>query len=254
MSNDQASSRQSRLEAYLDGRLGESDRAAFERELAGDPELRAAVERQREIDDALTALFPVPSPARLEAAGRLAAAATTPAAPRGARATRPWRLVAVAAAAALLFVGGWEIWLTMKPAKPSRQQFRTLATVYRDESRGDYKPQWVCANDEEFAQFVTDRFGHPLLVSADKPGDVEILGWSYANSLSPTTAYMLCRAEGHNVLVFVDLVEHENRDARCYGPPVFEFRRELGPFVFYELTPLDKPRVLPLLYEPDRGS
>jgi anti-sigma factor RsiW len=47
---------EARLDAYLDGELGEAERAAFERELARSPELRRALDARRDLDEALRTL------------------------------------------------------------------------------------------------------------------------------------------------------------------------------------------------------
>lgn len=52
------------IAAYLDGALARPDREAFEQEMLRRPELRAEVERQRRIDDALKRLFEPPPASR----------------------------------------------------------------------------------------------------------------------------------------------------------------------------------------------
>jgi anti-sigma factor RsiW len=47
---------EARLDAYLDGELGEAERAAFERELARSPELRRALDARRDLDRVLRTL------------------------------------------------------------------------------------------------------------------------------------------------------------------------------------------------------
>lgn len=90
--------RDERLMAYVDGELAEAERAAFERELAGDPELQRDVARQRELRRRLSAAFdPVleePVPLDLSLAAQ---AANAPG--------RGWRAPHWAAMAACLALG-----------------------------------------------------------------------------------------------------------------------------------------------------
>lgn len=91
--------RDERLMAYVDGELGEAERAAFEQELAVDPALQREVARQQELRGRLSATFdpvldePVPLQLRLAAE-----AANTPG-------RRSWRAPQWAAMAACLALG-----------------------------------------------------------------------------------------------------------------------------------------------------
>jgi len=91
--------RDERLMAYVDGELGEPERAAFEQELAADPELQREVARQQDLRRRLSAAFdpvleePVPLPLSLAAE-----AANAPG-------RRSWRAPHWAAMAACLALG-----------------------------------------------------------------------------------------------------------------------------------------------------
>jgi hypothetical protein len=71
-----------------------------------------------------------------------------------------------------------------------------------------------------------------------------MLGLSYPGGLSRDTTAMLCKVDGKPVMVFVDrpskdqplAVEHA--DAKTHV-----FRQERDGLVFYEVTPLDGPKV-----------
>jgi anti-sigma factor RsiW len=66
------------LDLYVDGLLDDERRAAFERKLFADPELAAALERQRSLKARLTAAFPVPEDPVAIAQRALAAARALP--------------------------------------------------------------------------------------------------------------------------------------------------------------------------------
>lgn len=113
-----------RLHAYLDGELGAEERAAFERELAREPALRAELERVRALDVELDALY---REEQRRAEPALARLRLPPARARGTR--LPWLLVPLAAAAGL--VAG----LLLRPAPegglrsaPGYSAVATLAT------------------------------------------------------------------------------------------------------------------------------
>jgi hypothetical protein len=56
---------------------------------------------------------------------------------------------------------------------------------------------------------------------------------------------MLCRVEGQPVMVLVDRVEADRPDAtQSCDPSLRVFREERDGLVFYEITPLDSPRVM----------
>ncbi len=248
-------SRHDRLEAYLDGCLPPGEAAAFEREAAADPELRDLLARQAAVDGALRDLFPVPPPVQLDPTARLAASASTPAAPRAdGNLTGRRRLLAVAALIGVISFSGWRLYdFLFPPPPPDVYGWRSFAEVYRQESTGVYAPTWICRDNAEFIQFTGERFGTPLVMAALPPG-VEVLGWSYARTMSTNTAYILARVDGEPALVFVDLAAEDSGHGfspageaearRCH---LNHFERTLGPFRIYEVTRQAEPRVLDLL-------
>jgi hypothetical protein len=248
-------SKHDRLEAYLDGSLSPAEAAAFAREAAADPELRDLVSRQSAIDDALRDLFPVPPSEQLVSTARLAASVLTPTAPRAdGKLPGRRRLLAVAALIGVISFSGWRLYdFAFPPPPPDVYGWRSFADVYRQEADGPYTPTWICTDDAEFIRFTKERFGTPLVLAALPPG-VEVLGWSYAPTMSRNTAYILARINGEAALVFVDLASADSGhgfspagDAEATRCRVKHFERTLGPFRIYEVTRLAAPRVLDLL-------
>jgi len=134
-------------------------------------------------------------------------------------------------------------------ATPDGRAPLTLASVYHREMEAGLKPTWKCENDEEFAGTFRDRLGQPLLL-AQVPDDVEALGLSYRPAISLQTVLMLARVNGQPAVVFVDKSTRDRPDRAQPADGLNVFRRELGVFVLYEVTPLDHPRLLEHFYLP----
>src|SRR5690606_38979699 len=80
---------------------------------------------------------------------------------------------------------------------------------------------------------------------------VALVGWGYAeDSLSGNTATLLARVGDEKIVVLVDRAA----DARpvpggaVAGGSLHVFRRQVGPYVLYEITPREAPAVLELAY------
>lgn len=267
--------RDDRLEAYLDGLLDDAQAAAFARSLQEDPALARQAALQARIDGALGRLFGVESPshdavtaALASALGKLdarpsdvetrpematpAAAPSTRAARRadqrdGANAKRlTWAAAVLAAAAA---IGGVLAAFPWGGAQRNTPLFaaRPLAEIYRDAVTHGFEPTYECKDAERFAATFSERQGQPLQLLEMPPG-TRMLGLAYVGGLSRQTTAMLCRVEGKPVMVFVDRAEADqqiapdNSDAQLHV-----FREARDGLVYYEVTPLDKPRVVDLL-------
>lgn len=255
------------LDAYLDGMLSGDQLARFERALAADSALRAEVDSQRSINNALVKMFDAPAGFKLR--NRTPGAGTvTIEAPKPAPALKlggtpadapPARTVTVprgirpfwAAAAAIVLVGGAAMYYTgvIDPAAwlTGGQKFVAAADVYERKVRTGFNPDWVCETDEQFLQNTTDMFGKALLVRSTQ--DVKVVGWSYYEPvLSEITAILLTTVDDQKVIVVMDKLAN---DHTLKPPPASsglkQFRQEFGGVVMYELTPFDKPRVLPLV-------
>ncbi len=236
---------ESPLDAYLDGQMTPEQRTAFEQKIAADPELQAAVSLQREIDASLLRNFEPPQVA-------------TPSAPPVT--LRAWwrrpELLAVAATVAVAAIGLWR-WYghDLTPHERYWQSSpHAMTTVYRYEMATDYRADWVCENDQQFAGSIWARFGQPLVLGV-LPSGSEAIGLSYANTMSPDGMHLLARVDGRPVLVFIERAA-VGGDQSISGLERLRtglrlFSRTLGDLVLHEVTPHDRPRVLDHFSIPD---
>ncbi|GMV96689.1 MAG: hypothetical protein HRF43_10375 [Phycisphaerae bacterium] len=244
------------LEAYLAGRLTGPELTAFERRLAGEPALRAELEAQRRIDAALRGAFAAPELSGVLARAQVAVAAgRTPASvgrvPFGRRPLVHRLLIeaGVAAVIGLLIGGGYLFWQSRQGDGPRRPALveQSLGDFYAARAQVDFAPDWECPPDRFYRTFDY-RLGQPLLM-ASAPG-VTMKGLAYSNTLSPHTVNVLAKVDGQGVIVYADLAETARPARVCENSGLRLFQRRLGPLILYELTPLDAPRVLDLLYIP----
>lgn len=249
------------LDRYLDGQLDAAERVAFERRLATDTELRAAVDRQQAIDAALRRRFAAPDAATL--LDRALANGRTdehPSAKKPASAaTRVGLLRRYSAAAAIIIVvtgaGLWigteiDDWSYRWNAPPAPKKL-TLPQVYFQKIRDGFKPDWLCENDQQFASTFYFRLGEGLLLTSPLPSDVKVLGIGYAYALSERTTYLMAEVRGEKVLVFVDKnVNRLPEGGEWCGNEIRMFERKIGPLVLYEASLLSEPQLLSLFYIP----
>lgn len=243
------------LELYLDGLLGAAEAREFEHNLSDHPEWQRAIGLQRRINMRITREF-VPedrSQRILDAIRELA-----PAAMRAGGRSQSWlkrlrRPALVAACLAMIAVGGWQTWVFLAPQPKfdvyGPMPWRTIAEVYQHSVKGRFKPAWKCEDNEQFANFVSERFGQPLVL-ATLPAGVEALGWSYSNSLSTKSAHILCKSGETRFLVFVDRTENVQEKAVVVPPDSKMFRREIGALSAIEITPIDRPTLIDFLQQP----
>jgi hypothetical protein len=263
------------LEAYLDGQLNSAQRAAFEESLRSNPALRRQVAVQAQVNEALVRLFAVETPSIQQVVTALGGAAEESAG-QDAEATRAylkdadarsassregqwsmprsyWMAMGVAAAAALACVATAILW-----NRPSRDEpyfaVRPLVDVYRDAVASGFEPSYECREPDRFAATFRERQGQPLVLLA-MPSSSNMLGLSYVNALSRRTTAMLCRVDGQPVIVFVDRAEHDQPLAAAKGADGLRvFREQRDGLVFYEVTPLNEPRVTKLLAPIENGA
>lgn len=146
------------LHAYADGEIAGQESRALDERLAGDPEARAKVEAWRRQKTLLTEAFdPVLGetvPAKIKAALRHHRGFTL----------SPY---AIAAALALLLIGGAAGWFTgLRMNAPQAMQFADLAIeaheIYTREQRHAVE---VAANDSEhLTSWLSKRVGHKLVI------------------------------------------------------------------------------------------
>lgn len=262
-----------RLEAYLDGALTGEDLAAFQRELAANPALRAEIEAQERINDSLGRLFARDAAVRLPgdatitvaddpptalptaqsapalrlAGSQAAQAAPTPVPATARRSLRSNVLVGIAAMLALtfggLYVTGW-----LGPADffgSSRPVVQPWQVYERKVSTG-FNPDWVCENDEQFIKVTNDLWGESLLARGTDL--IQIVGWSYYEPVfSASTGVLLTKVEGTPVIVVMDRKEKDRKLRIPESKGLQLFREEKGNVVLYEVTPYKEPRVLPVI-------
>ncbi len=243
-----------RLDAYLDGVMTSDQCAEFEREIESDDDLRMQIKIQKEIDQAFRRLFQPPSAKEVPVVItdlRESEPYTLPPTTKRDWGAVPRRLAVAAALVAGLF-GSWLIWNAVGPkGSGGYGEWRSFETVYADAVANDMKPEWTCDTEPEFADSIRNHFGQAAVIPFELPDGMVALGLAYGNSISRRTVYLLAEVNDQPVIVFIDRVEADQ------GPTVDEssglnlFKRRLGRLVLYELSPLEKPALLQLFYDPD---
>ncbi|CAG1004412.1 hypothetical protein PHYC_03140 [Phycisphaerales bacterium] len=229
------------VDAYLDNLMTPDERAAFERRLARDADLRELIELQKQIDGSLVRQLPYRAPTPAPAAIPISRAA-------GISWTRIRWIGAIAAIVALAFIT--VLYVTQPPAL----KFRAPDLVYRDFDAAGWKPAWVCKDDREFAEMVSFYLDSAVVVPLDTPG-VTLAGWSLADQfdhgkpigtpMSQQTLALLTKVDGKNVLVLMDRLSSDRKMRVSADSGLFLHRRELNGLVLYEVSPMPEARVLP---------
>jgi hypothetical protein len=239
------------IDRYLDGLLSGPERAEFERRLESEPELRAGLELQTQINASLSRSFVVPTPERVMGPVRTARSSAS-------RWSIPHLLRSrwVALAASLLLVlGVWTAWRAGQPNTfedyPVSPNWYSMEMVYRMETAKGFKPQWVCDSERELATTYWQQLDQPLAI----PIPAEKKGWglSYFNTLSPKTVVLLAKVNDTPVMVFADRAERADKEKDVVPSPESNLkahRRQVGDLVLYEVSPLPKPHLLDEFYEP----
>lgn len=263
MTDFEHNGRESLLDAFLDGTLPAAERAAFLERLRQDESLRMQITRQEAIDAALRRAFdldtqvterclakvrekvvehPIAGATEAESKLKLASPTTAPAKRSTLRSA-----LALAAVLGLCVVAGWQIKEFVAPAaKPlvyEIQKWRSMDRIYADELAGGFKPAWVCTDDAGFAKATQREIGQGVIL-AQVPG-LSALGWSYANTLSTNTLYLLATADETKILVFMMPVDHGREPIVEPESQLHLHQRTVGKSILYEVSPLPEPRVLP---------
>lgn len=238
------------LARYLDRMLEGDELRAFEASLANDPHLRAAVDADHRLADSLRGLLgPANSPSD-------SMSNVTPAlsqAPAQSAHRVDWRRISALAAVVVILAG---IGIAYNAYRGRTSPFATPpvepAVVYRTTLDRGFEPAWVCEDDAQMLDFTRERFRRGLLFMPTN--GVELVGWGYAGgALSEMTATLLANhGEGRIVL----LVDRSRRDRTLEDPSLVDpslrmFKRVVGRFVLYEITPLDRPLLLDAAYGVD---
>ncbi|MAE60452.1 MAG: hypothetical protein CMJ49_03745 [Planctomycetaceae bacterium] len=233
------------LERYLDELLDDDQRARFEQRLAQEPELRRAVEQQQQINAAIKRLHAAPDHAPTLEQIQPA----SPAAPPRRRAA-PWVKLAVAAALLLVISATFVVYeareMIWPPPPFSPPPTPTFQQIYADTLQ-EFEPDWVCENEAQFADSFDNRAGYPLAM-LETTDAFTPLGISRRRTpLSPMTLLLLGRADGREIIVFATRLRYDKPTTLPPDSALHLFRKAIDDAVFYELSPLDAPRVLPLL-------
>jgi hypothetical protein len=267
------------LDLYVDGLLDDERRAAFERKLFADPELAAALERQRSLKARLTAAFPVPEDPVAIAQRALAAGRALPGGRPRRVGGRRLALLRVAVAASLLAaLGLWAagvfhvvdeapavvvdtggpghgidgpgelVGRVDRPGPDVREgemscvAFGGLYAELADDWR---QAAAACRLPHDLARHFQESLGQELLVDREDELPIEgpctIRRW-------PTTTLLVSPQQPEPILILVDQLARDPRPVLEPGSPAHLFRRELGGLVLYELTPWDTSRALGLFH------
>lgn len=248
------------LNAFLDGELDASQRAAFLADTQTDDALRRRMALQADIDAALRRrIIPPDVDAALERIRTAERAGVRPG--PGPRGDRRFVLLVAAAAAVLVASTSAILWWSSAPSqelastrqsRPANPR-RTLEEVYRDALASGFKCDWECKNEKEFAWTYYYSMHQGLLLAAP-PDYIKVNGLAYSNSITHNTVHLLAYVRGEPVIVFGDEAAEDKGQKLCDGSPLQLFKRQVGEIVLYELTPLDKPHLLDLFYDPQKPA
>lgn len=274
----------SQLQAFLDGLLSSEQLCSFNERLMQDPELKAALDQHRVIDQSLRRVMVDPSPARAQAvrqyiqaaalaagtgatsnglAGKTALAGTNgvlnPAADnlklvQSAAALRTSgslrrRLAIAAMIIAALFIG-WSGWNYFKGDSSNNLPLLTVDQYHQLVVAKNWHPYWKCENNEQFASAFRKRLGQPLLLGA-LPANIEAHGLDYANTLSKKTMALLAHVDDQGVIVLIDRHDSSKHPPQLTDPSLHIYQRTVGKLDLYEVSPLTEPKLLDLFYDPD---
>jgi hypothetical protein len=236
------------LEKYLDSAPDSPERAEMDRAMSSNQQMQVELQLQMQIDESLKRLF-VPSAAPADLLAKLQA--PTPLAQPTVDSRRNWKKLALAAIAVSV-VWGFLIWRLLPPSRPVAGPYKNspLATIYEQSVGSGFQPYWVCKDPHQFASTFFSRQGQGLLL-ADMPAGTKMEGLDYTGGITQNTTTMLARTDGQPILIFVDRASADNQPVLPAESKLHLFRKELGPLVIYELSPLDHATVMDSLYLAD---
>ncbi|MEM9352633.1 MAG: hypothetical protein AAGA92_06450 [Planctomycetota bacterium] len=248
------------LELYLDGQLAGDRAAQAQARIAEVPAMQAAVAQQEQIDGSLKRQLQAPAVSddflqSLVAGGKAvegdpsaadeAPLVTLP--PRDANRQRRTQLLAVAASLACVALWGSFGWDQLKlfwePAGAYPQI--SVAQVYQGAVDRGFEPDWLCEDEQEFAQTFADRQGQALLLEP-LPEGIRMAGLAYLDGFTPQATSMFAYVDDRPVLVMVGRRD-EVSSSLLDGDPakgIAVFTRKLANLTLVEVTPFEEPRVL----------
>jgi len=241
------------IEAYLDGRMSPLERESLENRLDQSPELAEELTRQERLQESLRRLHAPAIPSLDDVESMLqedlspASSFQDPLLTRdGRRLIQGLRIVAVAVAASLVCaIVAWQ-WRHVDARVPFFET-RPLVNLYDEAVTNGFRPYYDCHEPERFADTFIRRQGRPLRLTAMAEGS-RMLGLSYPGGLSRDTTAILCEVDDEPVMVFVDRESADQIQPKMDRELELRvFREQRDGLVFYEVTPLDAPRVLACL-------
>jgi hypothetical protein len=236
------------LEKYFDYAPDSPERAETDRDMSFNRQMQLELQLQRQIEESLKRLF-VPSAAPADLLARLQS--PTPLVQPATQPRRNWAKLAFAAIAVSV-VWGFLIWRLLPVSRPVVEyKILPLSTIYDQTVAGGFQPYWVCKDAHEFASTFFTRQGQGLLL-ADLPEGTKMEGLAYTGGISPNTTTMLARTDGQPIMLFVDRASSDTHPVLPKTETKLHlFRKELGPLVMYELSPLDHATVMDYLHLAD---
>ncbi len=227
------------LEAMADGRLEGEELAEAERLVAQHAEAAAMIDASREADALVRRLYPVPEPfvPAPPATLSIARAGT----PSRALAGRPaWIRWALAAGLLLAAAGAYVTnFVLIRSPDSLRSEFIASGFV----------PSWTCKDDAEFIDYSATRAGQAFLIAPS--ASVSVLGWDSGHELISENTVSLWATSGDvPVVLFIDSAANDRSLRLRPFSGMSLYRGQLGETVFYEVSPLDGPVLLPLIHRP----
>ncbi|HED53542.1 MAG TPA: hypothetical protein ENJ00_05005 [Phycisphaerales bacterium] len=232
-----------RILRYLDGELSPAEMEQVKAHLAENPDLQAELDRLAHMESRLVALAaPAHSPPEIDSVRRADSRSRS----------RP-RLFPLALAAVLVL--GVSVWafLAGPLSRPSAEITWVEPSLAYAAALDRFIPDTVCTTPETFREYTQEIFGDDLELAALNP-EVELVGWKYParypstrQLFSPHSRILLAKVEGKRAIVLIDLLKYDRPIELNTRIQAHMFRRTIGDFVAYEITPLDRPVVLDML-------
>ncbi|MCG8648788.1 MAG: hypothetical protein MI861_03085 [Pirellulales bacterium] len=227
------------LDAYLDNRMSDQQRLAFEKRMQQDEELRGLVQRDMDIHDLLKQRFCPPTKSAEDLLPWLAA--SQPSHVDTQTRSRSWLVVACALAACIAVV--LTIWNHNRPQLQPFFEPRPLVALYQETIDSGFEPYYFCEDDERFAHTLEQRQGTPLVLR-DLPPDRRMIGLSYLGGLSRETTAILCYVADQPVVVFVGRSGNDQAKVTTpAGSNLYVHRAEIDQLVVYEVSPFSESKI-----------